>query len=189
MDQNVGDADEEETETDAAPDSTVLNSLEQVNSYLLTDGNCFCGLDCPLYSHTVFNFDPEQPRPKNRQAGGRSVASSADTRTETSSSTSPPRGGRSPLVPGSRRISFTRNTNELFFVGTPRNLYVLYFSRLFEWPMADARASRGDRREGTSSGWLKGCVVGWVRGDRVRTTCVAVYRVSHISTKEPLGEM
>lgn len=42
-----------------SPSNSVLTSLEQVNSYLLTDGNCFCGLDCPLYSHTVFNFDPE----------------------------------------------------------------------------------------------------------------------------------
>uniref|UniRef100_A0A8C5GJP9 Methyl-CpG binding domain protein 5 n=1 Tax=Gouania willdenowi TaxID=441366 RepID=A0A8C5GJP9_GOUWI len=42
----------------SSPSGSVLSSLEQVKSYLLTDGTCKCGLECPLILHKVFNFDP-----------------------------------------------------------------------------------------------------------------------------------
>uniref|UniRef100_A0A8C2I943 Methyl-CpG binding domain protein 5 n=1 Tax=Cyprinus carpio TaxID=7962 RepID=A0A8C2I943_CYPCA len=41
-----------------SPSGSVLSCLEQVKSYLLTDGTCKCGLECPLILHKVFNFDP-----------------------------------------------------------------------------------------------------------------------------------
>ncbi|XP_017287275.1 methyl-CpG-binding domain protein 5 isoform X3 [Kryptolebias marmoratus] len=41
-----------------SPSGSVLSSLEQVKTYLLTDGTCKCGLECPLVLHKVFNFDP-----------------------------------------------------------------------------------------------------------------------------------
>ncbi|TNN84961.1 Methyl-CpG-binding domain protein 5 [Liparis tanakae] len=41
-----------------SPSGSVLSSLEQVKIYLLTDGTCKCGLECPLILHKVFNFDP-----------------------------------------------------------------------------------------------------------------------------------
>ncbi|XP_033953584.1 methyl-CpG-binding domain protein 5 isoform X2 [Pseudochaenichthys georgianus] len=41
-----------------SPSGSLLSSLEQVKSYLLTDGTCKCGLECPLILHKVFNFDP-----------------------------------------------------------------------------------------------------------------------------------
>ncbi|CAB1328581.1 unnamed protein product [Coregonus sp. 'balchen'] len=37
---------------------SMLACLEQVKSYLLTDGTCKCGLECPLIIHKIFNFDP-----------------------------------------------------------------------------------------------------------------------------------
>ncbi|KAJ8349812.1 hypothetical protein SKAU_G00249420 [Synaphobranchus kaupii] len=40
------------------PSGSVLSSLEQVKTYLLTDGTCKCGLECPLILHKVFNFSP-----------------------------------------------------------------------------------------------------------------------------------
>uniref|UniRef100_A0A3Q4HC01 Methyl-CpG binding domain protein 5 n=1 Tax=Neolamprologus brichardi TaxID=32507 RepID=A0A3Q4HC01_NEOBR len=40
------------------PSGSVLASLEQVRTYLLTDGTCKCGLECPLILQKVFNFDP-----------------------------------------------------------------------------------------------------------------------------------
>nr|XP_057907951.1 methyl-CpG-binding domain protein 5-like [Doryrhamphus excisus]XP_057907952.1 methyl-CpG-binding domain protein 5-like [Doryrhamphus excisus]XP_057907953.1 methyl-CpG-binding domain protein 5-like [Doryrhamphus excisus]XP_057907954.1 methyl-CpG-binding domain protein 5-like [Doryrhamphus excisus] len=40
-----------------SPSGSVLSSLEQVKTYLLTDGTCKCGLECPLVLHKVFNFD------------------------------------------------------------------------------------------------------------------------------------
>ncbi|XP_041701831.1 methyl-CpG-binding domain protein 5 [Coregonus clupeaformis] len=39
-----------------SPSGTVLSSLEEVKSYLLNDGTCKCGLECPLVIHKVFNF-------------------------------------------------------------------------------------------------------------------------------------
>ncbi|XP_019746662.1 methyl-CpG-binding domain protein 5 isoform X2 [Hippocampus comes] len=41
-----------------SPSGSVLSSLDQVKNYLLTDGTCKCGLECPLILHKVFNFDP-----------------------------------------------------------------------------------------------------------------------------------
>ncbi|XP_049609137.1 methyl-CpG-binding domain protein 5 isoform X1 [Syngnathus scovelli] len=41
-----------------SPSGSVLSSLDQVKNYLLTDGTCKCGLECPLVLHKVFNFDP-----------------------------------------------------------------------------------------------------------------------------------
>uniref|UniRef100_A0A673LMP6 Methyl-CpG binding domain protein 5 n=1 Tax=Sinocyclocheilus rhinocerous TaxID=307959 RepID=A0A673LMP6_9TELE len=41
-----------------SPSGSVLSCLEQLKSYLLTDGTCKCGLECPLVLHKVFNFDP-----------------------------------------------------------------------------------------------------------------------------------
>ncbi|XP_068777318.1 methyl-CpG-binding domain protein 6 [Struthio camelus] len=41
-----------------SPSGTALTSLEQTRAYLLADGTCKCGLECPLNMHKVFNFDP-----------------------------------------------------------------------------------------------------------------------------------
>ncbi|XP_023671751.2 methyl-CpG-binding domain protein 5-like [Paramormyrops kingsleyae] len=41
-----------------SPSGSVLTCLEQVKTYLLTDGTCKCGLECPLVLPKVFNFDP-----------------------------------------------------------------------------------------------------------------------------------
>ncbi|XP_018591085.1 methyl-CpG-binding domain protein 5 isoform X2 [Scleropages formosus] len=41
-----------------SPSGSVLSCLEQVKTYLLTDGTCKCGLECPLVLPKVFNFDP-----------------------------------------------------------------------------------------------------------------------------------
>ncbi|XP_036838237.1 methyl-CpG-binding domain protein 5 isoform X3 [Oncorhynchus mykiss] len=41
-----------------SPSGSVLSCLDQVKSYLLTDGTCKCGLECPLILPKVFNFDP-----------------------------------------------------------------------------------------------------------------------------------
>ncbi|XP_009470681.1 PREDICTED: methyl-CpG-binding domain protein 6 [Nipponia nippon] len=41
-----------------SPSGTTLTSLEQTCAYLLADGTCKCGLECPLNMHKVFNFDP-----------------------------------------------------------------------------------------------------------------------------------
>ncbi|XP_033825547.1 methyl-CpG-binding domain protein 6 [Periophthalmus magnuspinnatus] len=39
-----------------SPSGTSLSSLDEVKTYLLTDGTCKCGLECPLVLHKVFNF-------------------------------------------------------------------------------------------------------------------------------------
>lgn len=39
-----------------SPSGTSLSSLDEVKTYLLTDGTCKCGLECPLVIHKVFNF-------------------------------------------------------------------------------------------------------------------------------------
>lgn len=36
------------TLSSASPSGTELSSLEQTRSYLLSDGTCKCGLECPL---------------------------------------------------------------------------------------------------------------------------------------------
>ncbi|XP_074836355.1 methyl-CpG-binding domain protein 6 [Carettochelys insculpta] len=41
-----------------SPSGTSLSSLEQMRAYLLSNGTCKCGLECPLDMHKVFNFDP-----------------------------------------------------------------------------------------------------------------------------------
>ncbi|KAM6330595.1 methyl-CpG-binding domain protein 6 isoform 2-T3 [Alca torda] len=41
-----------------SPSGAALTSLEQTCAYLLADGTCKCGLECPLDMHKVFNFDP-----------------------------------------------------------------------------------------------------------------------------------
>ncbi|CAM2109583.1 unnamed protein product [Caretta caretta] len=49
---------EEGTVQYISPSGTNLTSLEQTRAYLLTDGTCKCGLECPLNVHKVFNFNP-----------------------------------------------------------------------------------------------------------------------------------
>ncbi|KAJ8393759.1 hypothetical protein AAFF_G00056740 [Aldrovandia affinis] len=44
-----------------SPSGSILSCLDQVKSYLLTDGTCKCGLECPLILPKVFNFDPGAP--------------------------------------------------------------------------------------------------------------------------------
>nr|CAD7409542.1 unnamed protein product [Timema cristinae] len=39
------------------PSNTALRSLDHVKEYLQTPGTCKCGLECPLNTETVFNFD------------------------------------------------------------------------------------------------------------------------------------
>ncbi|XP_067382464.1 mucin-2 isoform X2 [Channa argus] len=39
-----------------SPSGTTLSSLDEVKTYLLSDGTCKCGLECPLIIHKVFNF-------------------------------------------------------------------------------------------------------------------------------------
>lgn len=39
-----------------SPSGTSLSSLDEVKTYLLTDGTCKCGLECPLVIHKVFSF-------------------------------------------------------------------------------------------------------------------------------------
>lgn len=39
-----------------SPSGSLLSSLEQVKTYLLTDGTCKCGLECPLILHKVILF-------------------------------------------------------------------------------------------------------------------------------------
>ncbi|KAG8432305.1 hypothetical protein GDO86_016808 [Hymenochirus boettgeri] len=41
-----------------SPSGSHLSCLEQVKSYLLADGTCKCGLECPLILPKVFNFNP-----------------------------------------------------------------------------------------------------------------------------------
>ncbi|KAG8452536.1 hypothetical protein GDO86_004354 [Hymenochirus boettgeri] len=42
-----------------SPSGTVLTSMDQLRTYLVTDGTCKCGLECPLNIYKVFNFDPK----------------------------------------------------------------------------------------------------------------------------------
>nr|XP_040050238.1 methyl-CpG-binding domain protein 5 isoform X3 [Gasterosteus aculeatus aculeatus] len=39
-----------------SPSGTALCSLDEVKTYLLTDGTCKCGLECPLIVNKVFSF-------------------------------------------------------------------------------------------------------------------------------------
>lgn len=36
-----------------SPSGTALSSLDEVKTYLLNDGTCKCGLECPLVIHKV----------------------------------------------------------------------------------------------------------------------------------------
>ena len=38
-----------------SPSGTCLSSLEEVKAYLLTDGTCKCGLECPLVIQKVIS--------------------------------------------------------------------------------------------------------------------------------------
>lgn len=40
------------------PSNCLLWSIDEVVGYLLSEETCKCGLDCPLFIHQVFNFDP-----------------------------------------------------------------------------------------------------------------------------------
>lgn len=42
-----------------SPSGVVLQSLDQICRYLLSDTTCKCGLECPLQVDTFFSFDPE----------------------------------------------------------------------------------------------------------------------------------
>nr|BAG59530.1 unnamed protein product [Homo sapiens] len=52
-----------------SPSGTELSSLEQTRSYLLSDGTCKCGLECPLNVPKVFNFGPWEGPPRWRGLG------------------------------------------------------------------------------------------------------------------------
>uniref|UniRef100_A0A8C8REU0 Methyl-CpG binding domain protein 6 n=1 Tax=Pelusios castaneus TaxID=367368 RepID=A0A8C8REU0_9SAUR len=54
-----------------SPSGTTLTSLDQTRAYLLTDGTCKCGLECPLNMHKVFNFDPAATVVAREGAGAR----------------------------------------------------------------------------------------------------------------------
>ncbi|XP_071990987.1 methyl-CpG-binding domain protein 6 [Engystomops pustulosus] len=41
-----------------SPSGTILTCMDQLRTYLVTDGTCKCGLECPLNIYKVFNFDP-----------------------------------------------------------------------------------------------------------------------------------
>lgn len=41
-----------------SPSNCLLWSYEEIAAYLMTDGTCKCGLECPILIHEVFNFDP-----------------------------------------------------------------------------------------------------------------------------------
>ncbi|KAM4699357.1 methyl-CpG-binding domain protein 6 [Discoglossus pictus] len=41
-----------------SPSGTILTSMDQLRTYLVSDGTCKCGLECPLNIYKVFNFDP-----------------------------------------------------------------------------------------------------------------------------------
>ena len=44
-----------------SPSNYTLRSEAEVRQYLLKDGTCKCGLECPLVVPRVFNFDPKVP--------------------------------------------------------------------------------------------------------------------------------
>lgn len=39
-----------------SPSGTILSSVEEVRTYLLTDSTCKCGLECPLVVHKVSKY-------------------------------------------------------------------------------------------------------------------------------------
>jgi len=42
-----------------SPSGIQLKSSTEIKEYLLTEGTCKCGLDCPVSLDTAFNFDPQ----------------------------------------------------------------------------------------------------------------------------------
>ncbi|XP_077434015.1 uncharacterized protein mbd6 isoform X2 [Vanacampus margaritifer] len=54
-----------------SPSGTSLSSLEEVKTYLLTDGTCKCGLECPLVINKVFNFTLGVKVEQHKQALGK----------------------------------------------------------------------------------------------------------------------
>lgn len=42
-----------------SPTCTRLTSTDSVKQYLITDGTCKCGLECPLHVDRVFNFNSD----------------------------------------------------------------------------------------------------------------------------------
>ncbi len=42
-----------------SPSGVELKSMDEVKEYLLTEGTCKCGLDCPLEVEKVFDFDAQ----------------------------------------------------------------------------------------------------------------------------------
>ncbi|XP_077371247.1 uncharacterized protein mbd6 isoform X2 [Festucalex cinctus] len=54
-----------------SPSGTSLSSLDEVKTYLLTDGTCKCGLECPLVINKVFNFTLGVKVEQHKQALGK----------------------------------------------------------------------------------------------------------------------
>ena len=49
----------------SSPSGHLLHCAEDLQRYLLAEGTCKCGLECPLIIAMVFNFNPRVPaRPK-----------------------------------------------------------------------------------------------------------------------------
>ncbi|XP_033647056.1 methyl-CpG-binding domain protein 5-like [Asterias rubens] len=48
-----------------SPSGHLLHCADELQRYLLAEGTCKCGLECPLIIDRVFNFNPRVPaRPK-----------------------------------------------------------------------------------------------------------------------------
>lgn len=45
----------------ATPSNCLLWSMNDVRVYLMSDGTCKCGIECPLVLKKAFNFDPSVP--------------------------------------------------------------------------------------------------------------------------------
>lgn len=41
----------------SSPSGIQLKSKEEIKDYLLTEGTCKCGLDCPVQIENAFDFD------------------------------------------------------------------------------------------------------------------------------------
>ncbi|XP_074785839.1 methyl-CpG-binding domain protein 6 [Athene noctua] len=66
-----------------SPSGTALTSLEQTCAYLLADGTCKCGLECPLNMHKVFNFDPRAAVPGRGAPGQQDMTKLCNHRRKT----------------------------------------------------------------------------------------------------------
>uniref|UniRef100_A0A8C5MY99 Methyl-CpG binding domain protein 6 n=1 Tax=Leptobrachium leishanense TaxID=445787 RepID=A0A8C5MY99_9ANUR len=49
---------EQSTVMYVSPSGIIINSMDHLRKYLVTDGTCKCGLECPLNIYKVFSFDP-----------------------------------------------------------------------------------------------------------------------------------